>query len=500
MTLLWILLSGCSSKVSWDDCAPEQDRLSAATQIVGTKGSDHFGQAIATGDIDGDGVDDLAVGSPNYDPTEDSNFNAGMATVFLGDALSNSGTLQDVDAALTIFGVDEMSGTASSLGFSDVDDDGLADLWIGAHQGEVSGQDTGVVYLFYGSSLESKISGNTLSIADADLTLIGVGNYDYVGFSMANAGDVDGDKKDDWLIGAHQADAEAEDVGKTYLFYAETLLGLSGEQSIEVADVTFVGETENDFSGYSVAGNIDVDKDGLSDIIIGAGNHDSNGNDAGATYLFLGASLSSTSSGTVSLSSADLKMVGSAEGDWSGRRVATMPKADRDRRGDMVISSSWNDDVANNAGKVSIVTGAQAWDAINSGASLFSLSDAALTIAGSEQESFFGQVLSVGDLDGDRYSDLLIGSPLHDSGDLADAGVVQLFFGKDWQDSLDGSTLSSESSGSTLVGSIAYDALGTGLTVGDLDGAGIEEVIIGSPYADDEELDGGGVSVFWGCE
>lgn len=497
MTLFCLMLLGCFSKVSWEDCDPEQDRLSAETQVVGTKGSDHFGQAMATGDIDGDGVDDLVVGSPNYDPTEDSNFNAGMATVFFGGSLSNGGSLQDVDAVLTIYGVDEMSGVASSLGFSDVDDDGLADLWIGAHQGEVSGQDTGVVYLFYGASLETALSGNALSVTDADLTLVGVENYDYAGFSMANVGDVDGDKREDWLIGAHQADADAEDVGKTYLFYAQTIQTLSGEQSMTEADVTFVGEAGNDFSGYSVAGDIDIDKDGLSDILIGAGNHDSNGNDAGATYLFLGASMPS---GTVSLSSADLKMVGSAEGDWSGRRVATMPSADRDRRGDVVISSSWNDDVANNAGKVSIVTGSQAWGAINSGESLFSLSDAALTIAGAEQEAFFGQVLSVGDLDGDRYSDLLIGSPLHDAGSLADAGVVQLFFGKDWQDSLDGSTLSSESSGSTLVGSVAYDALGTGLTVGDLDGAGVDEVIVGSPYADDEELDGGSVSIFWGCE
>ena len=64
---------------------------------------------------------------------------------------------------------------------------------------------------------------------------------------MANAGDVDGDKLDDWLIGAHKADASEEDMGKTYLFFAQTLSGLSGEQSISTADVTFIGESAADF-------------------------------------------------------------------------------------------------------------------------------------------------------------------------------------------------------------------------------------------------------------
>ena len=104
--LVWLSWFACSPKVSFEDCDAKQDRLNAPTQLYGIEASDHFGQAIATGDVDGDGLIDVLVGSPHYDPTEDANFNAGMASLFLGSALAQGGTLLDVDASLTVYGVD----------------------------------------------------------------------------------------------------------------------------------------------------------------------------------------------------------------------------------------------------------------------------------------------------------------------------------------------------------------------------------------------------------
>ena len=199
----------------------------------------------------------------------------------------------------------------------------------------------------------------------------------------------------------------------------------------------------------------------------------------------------------MSLTQADLKLIGSEEGDWTGRTVLAIPSADRNRRGDWAVSSSWNDTSANNAGKVSILTGDQLWSAIKDGQSVFSLSDAQVTILGTEQEGFLGQTLAVGDLDGDRYSDLIIGSPLHDDGSNADAGVVHLFFGKDWQDN---NGLSVADASSKLVGTAAYDSVGLSIVTGDIDDDGLDEVLVGTPYADEEELDAGSVSIFFGCE
>ena len=177
--------------------------------------------------------------------------------------------------------------------------------------------------------------------------------------------------------------------------------------------------------------------------------------------------------------------------------VLSIPAADRNNRGDYAVSSIRNDDSANNSGKVSILTGEQLWSVIQDGASTFSLSDAQVTIVGSEQEAFLGQSLAVGDLDGDRYSDLIIGSPLHDDGQTADAGVVHVIFGKDWQDA---SNISVDDAPLTLVRSTAYDSVGTALKTGDINDDGLDEILIGTPYADEEGLDAGGVSIFFGCE
>ena len=53
---------------------------------------------------------------------------------------------------------------------------------------------------------------------------------------------------------------------------------------------------------------------------------------------------------------------------------------------------------------------------------------------------------------------------------------------------------------SRLVGSAAYDSVGTSIVTGDIDDDGLDEILIGTPYADEEELDAGGVSIFFGCD
>ena len=77
---------------------------------------------------------------------------------------------------------------------------------------------------------------------------------------------------------------------------------------MSTADYSFVGEEEDDNSGYSVSSAGDVDGDGLDDLLIGANENDDGGSDAGKSYLILGSSLGGTS--TIDLSNADYSFVG----------------------------------------------------------------------------------------------------------------------------------------------------------------------------------------------
>jgi hypothetical protein len=493
--LIWTMLWGCRPNVNWNQCDSERDSTDASVQIFGIENSDGLGQSVVVGDIDGDKQDDLVVGVPNFDPTP-SQSNAGRVLVFLGTSLSDGATLSASEADLIIDGTKEMDGLGSSLGMSDWDDDGNMDLWLGAHQAEGNGQDSGVIYWFSSATLLSKLGKDAMTAADADVQFHGEAAYDYAGFSMSTAGDVDGDKVDDWLIGAYQADTEEKDRGKAYLLLSSDRDTWSGTVSLSDASSIFVGEAVNDYAGYSVSGGVDIDRDGLDDILIGSGNHDGYEEDSGVVYLFLGASIQA---GTMSMGEADLKLYGEMAGDWAGRTVLAIPRLDRNKRGDIAVSSSWYDGDSNNVGAVYLLKGKTLWNAMDEGKESISLSQSDLKIVGDSQEMFFGQTLTVGNLDGDRYSDLLIGSPLYDDGSNADAGVIHVLLGDTLKDAWN-TPLSSDALSHSIVGAAAYDSLGISMAIGDLDGDRRGDLILGTPYADDGDMNAGGVSIFFECE
>ena len=494
MIILWSLILGCRPKVNWEDCASERTSSAASVQIFGISGSDSLGQSLVVGDVDGDGQEDLVIGVPNFDPTP-SKGNAGRVLVFLGTTITETDNLSASDADLMIDGIKEMDGFGSSMGMSDWDNDGQMDLWLGAHQAEGSGQDSGVVYWFSSSSVIAMLGEEGVTSSDADIQFHGEASYDYAGFSMSNAGDVDGDKIDDWLIGAYQADEQEKDRGKAYLLLSSDKERWSNTVSLSDASTIFVGENVNDYAAYSVTGGVDVDKDGLDDILIGSANHDGFEEDSGAAYLFLGSSIQS---GMVSMADADLKLVGELAGDWAGRTVLAIPRLDRNKRGDFAVSASWSDGDSNNVGALYLLRGETLSSALDNDRRTFSLTQSDVIIEGSNQEMFFAQTLAVGDLDGDRYSDIVIGSPLYDDTSNADAGVVHVLLGNVVQDAW-GTRMYSDDISHRIVGAAAYDSFGVSIAIGDLDGDRRGDLVLGTPYADDGDLNAGGTSIFFEC-
>lgn len=375
--------------------------LSAVTlKITGTDANDYFGRALSgAGDVDGDGDDDVVVGA--Y--LNDAGATDAGAAYLIGGGLT--GTMSASLATAVVVGDGGNDYAARSVtGGGDFDNDGYTEIALGASQEDSGGVDAGSAYVFYGP-----LSG-TSSVSSADAHLIGESIYDYAGYAVANAGDVNGDGMDDLLVGAYGSDAGGASAGSAYL-----LLGpLSGSLDLSLADGRYIGEDAGDQAGSSL-GSGDMDNDGLSDVIIGAPEVNDHGSAAGAVYMVLG-----SVSGDLDLASADAKLRGNSGSDHAGLSVS-VGDIDADGVGDP-ITGAWGDDTrASTAGVAYVLYGPP------SGTADLSTVDVLLT--GASSSDFAGySVAGLSDANGDAYGDVLIGAYGQDSGGSS-AGSAYLVLG-----------------------------------------------------------------------
>ncbi len=181
--------------------------------ITGEAGS-KFGGSLATGSLDGDTDDDLAIGAYAY------NTNQGRAYILYQDG-SWPTTAGAADVIIT---GETGSGLGWSLAISDIDDDTDQDLIGGAIEYNTN---QGRAYIFYNDGTvnfgTATCSGTPAlcSAADADLIFTGESTGDYFGISVAS-GDLDDDNDTDLAIGSHYYNAGTRQ-GRTYLYYQATL-------------------------------------------------------------------------------------------------------------------------------------------------------------------------------------------------------------------------------------------------------------------------------------
>ena len=438
-----------------------------------------------------------------FDGTMSAVYTQGAATLIIAGQFELSSLLPanggDGTAGFVLNGIDagEASGWSVS-GAGDINGDGFDDLLIGAPRSDPNGVDyAGESYVVFGKAGGFPASLELSSLDGTNGFVInGIKLYDWSGWSVSGAGDVNGDGFDDLLIGARDADGYA---GESYVVFGKAS-GFAASLDLSLLDGTngFVlgGIDAGDAAGWSVSGAGDVNGDGFDDLLIGAYRADPNGNKSGESYLVFGKA--GGFAATLELSALDgtngIVFNGIGELDHSGFSVSGAGDFNRDGFDDLVIGADWaphfNPGGDVEVGESYLVFGKASGFAASLELSLLDGTNGFAIIGIDAVDRSGSSVSEAGDVNGDGFDDLLVGAPIADPNSNSGAGESYVVFGKPgpFAASLELSSLDG-TNGFVLNGIDAGDNSGSSVSgAGDVNGDGFDDLLIGAWRADPNNI------------
>jgi hypothetical protein len=433
---------------------------SAAWQMTGSEQAGAvFGMYVSgAGDVNGDGFSDVIVSECYYDGAATD---MGKVFVFLGSAtgLTTSAAWQVEGSGQT----NTYFGVVSGAG--DVNGDGFSDVIVGEGSYDGATADMGKAYVFLGSATGLTTSAPWQMVGASQATA-------YFGYSVSGAGDVNGDGFSDVIVSEAYYDGPAVNTGKVYVFLGSaTGLTTSAAWQKEGANQL------NGYFGWLVSGAGDVNGDGFSDVIVTEPLYDGAAADMGKAYVFLGSATGLTTS-------ASWQVVGASQASgWFGINASGAGDVNGDGYSDVIVGEHLYDGAAVDMGKAYVFLGSPTG---------LTTSAAWQMMGASQAGAVFGNILSAaGDVNGDGFSDVIVGEILYD-GAAADMGKAYVFLG-----GVQGMITSAPWQ---VLGAPQSDGyFGTSVSgAGDVNGDGFSDVIVGELYYDGAELNMGKAYVFLG--
>ncbi|MBX7149469.1 FG-GAP-like repeat-containing protein [bacterium] len=428
-----------------DDCDGDFRNImitDADTEFLGDGTStDNFGTKIVTGDINGDGYDDLIVSAHIF-------HSIGKVYLFYGRADISTFDTATYDAIFTGEAAEDEAGY--SLATGDVNRDGYDDIAIGALYNDTGGDQSGKVYLIYGSS--TKFSG-TRSVGNY-VRFVGEPGGGKAG-SALTMGNINGDGYQDIIVAAYANGSDA--TGKVYIIYGSGVK-LSSLTDRYLSNYTsFTGETSYDLAGSSIAAG-DMNGDGYDDLFISAPYHD------GKVFLVYGSPTKFTGDHALAVYPVFLGETESREGVGHGIHTGDL---NNDGYSDVLINAPYNDDGGLGAGRAYIVYGSSSRLSGSRYLSIYPsfIGNSTAEIGASE----------IADVNMDGYDDVFIAYADETYNGIVRGGRVHLMLGSGTR--FQGSIYLNPSdyyfNGATRDGSMGNDII-----VGDIDGNGENDILI----------------------
>ena len=462
-------------------------KLDTGLPTSGRNGS-HLGKELCgIGDVNNDGFADWAIGLPRAAEYQSGKC-VGKVYIYLG----SSDLLDEKKPDLILLGKVERKRFGYRIAKAgDVNNDGYDDIMVSSYYSAYPPEQKGGVFIYYGgnpmdnepdvvisNNMNYEVFGICISGAgdlnndDYDDIIIGAAGHALVyyggknmnsipdiefacefenssfGFSVSNAGDVNGDSYSDIIIGERMFRSD----GYAYLYF-----GSSNMDSI--ADLTLAGNINDYEFGEVVAGAGDLNNDGFDDVVISAKTMDSNEDMEGKVYILYGG----TTMGS------EIYAILKPGFNFLAFSQVLCPIGDTNNDG-------FDDVLAGSNENVFILYGNSSNESID-------------IIQIFNETSGFTCISGIGDVNGDNFSDFIL-SKSYDSSGGEESGRVLLYYGGESFDKKVDLILTGESGCNYFGSSLSH--------AGDINNDGYDDIIIGSPFDDTYAINAGSAYIYYG--
>lgn len=367
--------------------------------------NDFYDRPTNIGDLDNDGIIDIAVGTFGDDTV--ANRTGSVHISYLnpdGTVKSTVKITTNTANGPTLLANDMYGRSVANIG--DLDNDGIQDLLVGAHGDDTGGTSRGAAYIHFmnrNGSIKStvKLSGvtaNGATLADSDL----------YGLSVGGIGDLDNDGIPDIMIGADGDDTGGTNRGAVYIHYMNRNGSIKSTVKLSTNTLNGAPLIDGDNYGSSISSIGDLDNDGIPDIAIAAWGTDTSKGAAYIHFMNRDGSIKSTKKiGYITSNGPAL-----SDSDFYGTAMANLGDLDNDGIQDIGIGAAFDDTGGSNYGALYIHYMNRDGSVKSTVKLTGSTANGAQFVPSNAGEQYGYGVAGLGDLNGDGALDIAVGAEL----------------------------------------------------------------------------------------